>query len=1045
MIREKDLSTIVANIVLTIKDGATVEEISDTTEKKLMEFGFLDVAKAFIVYRENRRQAREATDDGAYSDISVIKNDGKLESFNLSKIRDTLNRVSAGLNVNINLLERTVLKNIYDGIKTSDIIKAAVLSATSLSPNHVDYDKVAARLFRLSIYKEVFGTSVKRSKIEEKYKQSFIHNVKHLTSSGVLKKGFEKFDLNKLANAIRPERDELFEFTGISTTYEKYLIKDKEIGAMETPQAFWMRVAMGIVVNEKENIDDLAIEHYEILSKFDGINSTPTLFYSGMSRSQMASCGGYVVDDNLESIMGNGDKHALLSKWSYGLGFSMSKIRAIGSRVSSTGITSGGLIPFIKIYNSITESINRSGRKRGAAAVYIEPWHFEVESFLDLRKNTGDERLRAHGLNLALWIPDEFMKRVLNDDNWYLLDPGEFPELADLYGKNFSERYNEIVKMFKDDPSSVKICKEVKASDLWKRMLSSLFQTGYPWITFKDAANVRNNAKHDGIVYSSNLCVSGDTQIEVKIDGQEKTMNIKDAVNLLKNKEIEVLSMNTETGEKSFKKITNGAMTNKKAKVLKIIDEEGNSLTCTPEHKIYTKNRGYVMAKDLVEDELEVISSSEEISVYDLDELEEEIEVYDITVEDNHNFYANNILIHNCTEITLPTSADREMFNCFLASVNLSNIYNESFDDKIDWEKLKHVSKVLTKRLDFAQGEFVGSLGVSRKGYCASFPTNAKLDVEVNGKRLKIYAFEFEEGMKLLVEGKYKLVDVDYKPYFIENNFYPTKEALLGAMKGRPNGLGMMGWQDLLFKLNLPFDSDEATKLLDKITEYISYYSYEASSELAEQKGKCPIFDGSLPSQGLLPIDTLELLEKERGIDIKVNREYNLDWDALRDKIKKHGLRNLWVMAPAPTATISTVVGTYPGIEPQYANMYVKENMSGTFTILNKYLVEALEKIGLWTTEMKNKIKKENGRISNIDEIPDEIKNVFKDAFEVDHLKYVEQGAVMSKWIDQSHSRNFFVDQPNGRLLNAIYMGAWQSGMKTTYYLRSKSATNNNG
>ena len=882
------------------KEVVSVEAISDLVEDFLMLTKMFKTAKAFIIYRDTRTKQRttENESNATQGKINVIKSSGATEPFSTDKIFATISLKGNGLAVDYVLLEKEIMKGIFDNITTADILKLLIISSLSFSDRSKDYDTLASRLFLQRIYKEVFSHSTTDKTFKKLYKQTFVDNTLHAIEAGHFKKELANFNIPLLSTHLKPERDYLFEYMGISTAYDKYLFKEGK-KPLETPQAFWMRVAMGLAWNEPmgTDINEVAIEHYEVLSSFDGVHSTPTLFFSGLKVSQLASCGGYTINDSLESIMENNKSHAELSKWSYGLGFSVSKIRAVGSRVKSTNITSGGIIPFIKILNDTTACINRSGRKRGAAVAYIEPWHYEIESFLDLRKNTGDDRLRAHDLNTALWVPDLFMKRVEADASWWLFDPAETKSLPDAYGEIFEDLYASFEA--KAEAGQMRLAKKVQAKVLWKQILSSLFTTGFPWITFKDPMNVRNNARHRGLVYSSNLC----------------------------------------------------------------------------------------------------------------------------------------------TEISQNTIPDVEMFNCFLASVNLANMYTP---EGINWKKLKHTTKVLTHRLDNAQGHYEGMLkGLvynEKGGFFDAFPLE-QVQVVHHGKEKTIYAFEFEEGMRVgNLENSY-LVEVVQKPKFVENNYYPGKEILRGAMINRSSGVGVMGWQDLLFKMRIPFDSDMATALLDEIMENIAFYAYETSNELAVARGACAAFAGSLPAQGILPLDSLELLDQNRGVKVNVNRNSTLDWNGLREKIKKTGLRNMWLLSPAPTATISTVVGTYPSIEALYSNLYVKENMQGTFMVVNSYLEEDLKNLGLWTDEVRAQIKKSNGRLLEIDSIPAELKLLYRDAFEVDVFKYIEQGAVMAKWIDQSHSRNIFVEEPTGGMLNKIYMEAWKQGLKTTYYLRSKGAT----
>ena len=625
-----------------------------------------------------------------------------------------------------------------------------------------------------------------------------------------------------------PERDELFEYLGIQTLYERYLQKHEE-KRFELPQSFWMRVAMGLSFNEN-NKNARAIEFYNVLSKMHFVSSTPTLFHSGTPHPQLSSCYLTTVGDDLSHIFKCIGDNAQLSKWSGGLGNDWTNIRGTGSHIKSTNVESQGVIPFLKIANDVTVAINRSGKRRGATCAYLETWHLDIEDFLDLRRNTGDDRRRTHDMNTSNWIPDLFMKRVESDQEWTLFSPEEVPDLHDLFGKKFEDAYCEYEKSIQN--GQIKKFKKVPAKELWKKMLTRLFETGHPWITFKDACNVRSPQDHVGVVHSSNLC----------------------------------------------------------------------------------------------------------------------------------------------TEITLNTSQD-ETAVCNLGSVNLSK--HVTLEGKLDKKLLEKTVNTAMRMLD-------------------------------------------------------NVVDL---------NFYPTDEAKNSNMKHRPIGLGVMGLQDALFKLDLPFDSPKALNFSDQLMEQISYHAISSSCDLAIERGPYESFVGSKWEKGIFPLDSLTLLENERGDNVEVNKITSLDWDSLKEKVKQNGIRNSNTMAIAPTATISNIAGCYPCIEPIYKNIYVKSNMSGEFTVVNNYLVNDLKSMGLWSREMLDKIKYYDGNLDYIDEIPESFKAKYKEAFAIDPLILLKHTSVRGKWIDQSQSHNVFMQGVSGKKLSEIYTAAWKLGLKTTYYLRTLAAS----
>lgn len=774
------------------------------------------------VYKESRYLSPK-------SSFNVIKRNGVISGFNEQNVFECIARASVGYEdcINVDLILNEVIKNIFNNIPTSKVEDSLILAVTSLIERDPAYNYVAARLLLQKLYKEVVGTSINNDVLEVTYKQSFISGIQKAVKLNYADARLLEFDLNKLANAIVVERDKLFAFLGLETLYGRYLLKHETV-RFELPQSFWMRVAMGLSLNEP-NKEEATIKFYEILSTLRFVSSTPTLLHSGLTRPQLSSCYLTTIKDDLENIFKCLADNAALSKWSGGVANDWTNLRATGSMIKSIKVESQGVVPFLKIANDVTVAINRSGKRRGATVAYLETWHYDFEDFMDLRRNTGDERRRAHDMNFASWIPDLFMKRVLTDEQWTLFSPDEVPELHHIYGKEFDAKYLEYEQMARS--GKIKIFKFISASTLWKKMLTRLFETGYPWITFKDPSNIRSPQDHVGVVHSSNLC----------------------------------------------------------------------------------------------------------------------------------------------TEITLNTS-EFETAVCNLGSVNLEkHVVDGKFDDQM-----------------------------------------------------------FEQTITTAMRMLDNVIDI---------NFYPTKEAKTSNMLHRPVGLGMMGFQDALFKLNVNYDSQEVLALTDTITEKFSYYAILGSSQLAKERGTYQTYKGSKWDRNIFPLDTLDLLEKERGVTVEVSRDSRMNWAPVREHVKQYGMRNSNTMAIAPTATISNIAGCFPCIEAMFSNIYVKSNMIGEFVVVNRYLVEDLKKLGLWDQDMLDQIKFFDGTIQNIDRIPENLKRKYKGAFDIDAEWMIKVGAIRSKWIDQSISHNVFIKGVSGKKLNDTYLSAWKSGMKTTYYCRTMGAS----
>jgi len=815
-----------------------IEEIQDQVELMLMRSGEHKVARSYVIYRAERardRQEQQPTqDDSVVSDIMVTMDDGESKPLDTNRMHTVIAEACEGLDdVNGEGIYEETLKNLYSGVKISDVRISLVMTARTLVEQEPNYSFVAARLLLDSLRSEALGflgvaEAATQSEMHYKYAASLRPYIEKGVELELLSPHLLEFDLDRLGEALKADRDDQFTYLGLQTLYDRYFIHS-EGTRFELPQIFYMRVAMGLASNE-ENREERAIEFYNLLSSFDYMVSTPQLFNSGTLRPQLSSCFLTTVPDDLSGIYNAIHDNAMLSKWAGGLGNDWTPVRALGAYIKGTNGKSQGVVPFLKVVNDTAVAVNQGGKRKGAVCSYLETWHLDIEEFLELRKNTGDDRRRAHDMNTANWIPDLFMKRVFEDQEWTLFSPNEVPDLHELHGKAFEERYEHYEKMAKE--GTLYVHKTVQAKDLWRKMLSMLFETGHPWITFKDACNVRSPQQHVGTVHSSNLC----------------------------------------------------------------------------------------------------------------------------------------------TEITLNTNKD-EIAVCNLGSVNMVNHVNENGLDK---DKLRRTVHTAVRMLD-------------------------------------------------------NVIDI---------NYYSVDQAKNSNFKHRPVGLGMMGFQDSLYIQKIPYSSDTAIDFADNSMEAISYFAIEASTILAEERGTYESYEGSLWSQGILPIDSLKKLQVERGEEYtQVNFSTTLDWDGMRDRVKQTGMRNSNVMAIAPTATIANITGVSQSIEPTYQNLYVKSNLSGEFTVVNPYLINDLKAEGLWDSVMINDLKYFDGSVQKIDRIPEKLKTLYATAFEISPQWLVEAASRRQKWIDQAQSLNLYINEANGKKLDVTYRMAWLRGLKTTYYLRAMAAT----
>jgi len=833
---EQLTASVVAALVRRQPSGGTfhIEDVQDQVELALMRSGEHDVARAYVLYRakhmEERRAAKEAAGAGKLNapQIHVTEN-GERRVLDMDQVAGLINAACQGLEKHVDadaILAETV-KNLYDGVPVEELHKSAILAARALMEKDPAYSQVTARILLHTIRKEVFGKEVPQAGAAAEYVTYFPQYIAKGIANELLDTKLAEFDLAKLAKAIVADRDLQFGYIGLQTLYDRYFLHVRDV-RIEMPQAFYMRVAMGLALNEKER-EARAIEFYNLLSTFDFMSSTPTLFNSGTLRSQLSSCYLTTVSDDLEGIYDAIKENALLAKFAGGLGNDWTPVRALGAHIKGTNGKSQGVVPFLKVVNDTAVAVNQGGKRKGAVCAYLETWHMDIEEFLDLRKNTGDDRRRTHDMNTANWIPDLFMKRVMEKGDWTLFSPSDCPDLHDKVGKAFEAAY--LGYEAKAAAGEIRVSKKIAALDLWRKMLSMLFETGHPWITFKDPCNIRSPQQHVGVVHSSNLC----------------------------------------------------------------------------------------------------------------------------------------------TEITLNTGPD-EIAVCNLGSVNMPAHMKEG---KLDHVKLQKTVRTAMRMLD-------------------------------------------------------NVIDI---------NYYAVDKARNANMRHRPVGLGVMGFQDCLHMMRVPFSSQEAVAFADTSMEAVCYYAYLASSELAEERGAYASYKGSLWDRGILPQDSIKLLAEERGGYLEQDTSASMDWTPVRERIAKFGMRNSNCVAIAPTATISNIIGVSACIEPTFQNLYVKSNLSGEFTEINAYLVRDLKARDLWDEVMIADLKYFDGSLAKIDRIPQDLRDLYATAFEVSPSWLVEAASRRQKWIDQAQSLNIYMAGASGKKLDETYKLAWLRGLKTTYYLRTIAAT----
>ena len=829
--------SVVRGLLRSRPGGGTfhIEDVQDQVELGLMRGSHHEVARAYVLYRERRTQerARQVKPAAPQAPLLHVVDRGQRVPLDFGALQALIESACEGLGTDVKadpILAET-RRNLYDGVPIDEVHKASILAARTLIEKEPAYTRATARLLLHTIRKEILGEELSQAEMAVRYPDYFPQFIKRGVEAELLDPRLQQYDMARLGAALKPERDLQFDYLGLQTLFDRYFLHIDEL-RIEMPQAFFMRVAMGLSLGEIDR-EARAIEFYNVMSSFDFMSSTPTLFNAGSLRSQLSSCYLTTVADDLDGIYEALKENALLSKFAGGLGNDWTRVRALGSYIKGTNGKSQGVVPFLKVVNDTAVAVNQGGKRKGAVCAYLETWHLDIEEFLELRKNTGDDRRRTHDMNTANWIPDLFMRRVIEGGQWTLFSPSNCPDLHDKFGADFERAY--VAYEEKADRGEIKLHKRMAAKDLWRKMLTMLFETGHPWVTFKDACNVRSPQQHVGVVHSSNLC----------------------------------------------------------------------------------------------------------------------------------------------TEITLNTS-DTEIAVCNLGSINLARHLVDGPEGKVvDQVKLKQTVRTAMRMLD-------------------------------------------------------NVIDI---------NFYAVKKARDSNLRHRPVGLGLMGFQDALYELRVPYASDAAVEFADRSMEAICYHAYWASTELAEERGRYSSYRGSLWDRGILPIDSLDLLSAARGGYVEVDRSTTMDWDTLRARIAAHGMRNSNCVAIAPTATISNIIGVDASIEPCFGNLSVKSNLSGEFTIVNEYLVRDLKRLGLWDDVMVMDLKHFDGSLRRIDRVPDDIKLLYATAFEVDAQWLVEAASRRQKWIDQAQSLNIYLAGASGKKLDEIYKLAWLRGLKTTYYLRTMGAT----
>jgi ribonucleoside-diphosphate reductase alpha chain len=1184
---------------LEFNNTVHIEDIQDQVELELMRAGEHKIARDYVLYREKHAQQRAAQPPAP--PLQIIDDNGVLQPLNEQRLHNLVEEACVGLNdVNPELVVSESLKNLFDGIAELEINRVLLMTARMLIEKEPNYTYVAARLLldslRTNAFKVVGKNQLPHSATALEMVNLYPTYFKLYIQTGLqyelLTPALKEFNLEKLAAALIPERDFKFTYLGFQTLFDRYFLHWDGV-RFELPQAFFMRVAMGLSLNE-ENKEDRAIEFYRLLSSFDFMSSTPTLFNSAAPRSQLSSCYLTTISDDLAGIFNAIRDNALLSKFAGGLGNDWTSVRAMGSRIKGTNGKSQGVVPFMKVANDTLVACNQGGRRKGSGCAYLETWHLDIEEFLELRKNTGDERRRTHDMNTANWIPDLFMIRVQQDADWTLFSPDETPDLHELYGKAFETAYLNYEE--KATNGEIKLYKQISAVSLWRKMLTMLFETGHPWVTFKDPCNIRSPQQHVGVVHSSNLCcIAADQRVVTdrglltigelyKLGGKNKVVGLDGVCNASKM-----------------------LLPRPNAPMVCINTKEGYSHKVTPDHKVWVKDEGWVEAQFLKSNDKLLIQQLEglwgakhnpELSymmgliagdgAFDrqnkkvfVDIWENDFKYLKPVEETVHYLLEGNTVLKTISTNTPSFSINSKQKRAHLSSTPLFRLLEQegfTAETKLQipqlvWQGDRETVAAYLKGLYQADGNLVSSHEVTTlvlasidlpfiqelqilwanfgvktsinqmrdhefkpmpngkggtKEYWSKplyrllitsirgcqiaeeitqFATNKSSDaakqylanLNKGGYQQKLYAtfsglteLPNEDAYCLTVDSEThawtvnglitknteitlntteeeiavcNLGSINLPAHIDENglnekklaqtiqtamrmldnvidiNYYAVPQAEHSNLKHRPIGLGIMGFQDALYKLRIPYASQQAIDFADKAMELISYYAIEASMNLAKERGSYSTFEGSLWHRGILPIDTLQMLKDNREQYLEVDFSQRLNWEKLREQVKQFGMRNSNCMAIAPTATISNICGVTQSIEPTYQNLFVKSNLSGEFTVVNPYLAEDLKKLDLWDEVMVNDLKYFDGSVQAIDRVPNDLKQVYATAFEIDSAWLIEAAARRQKWLDQAQSLNLYMKEPSGSKLDNLYRLAWLRGLKTTYYLRSLGAT----
>ncbi len=1189
--------SVVAALLRRHPAGGTfhIEDVQDQVELAMMRAGEHQVARSYVLYREERsRERAKRVQDEAQKPAMQVTVGGVKRPLDVAKLEALIatacEHLHEGAEVEPKKILDATLRDLYDGVPLEEVHKCAILAARMLIEQDPDYTYVTARLLLHTIRHEVLGEEVTQEQMATRYAEYFPGFIHGGVKAQLLDERLASFDLARLGAALKPVRDLQFNYLGLQTLYDRYFLHLEE-RRIELPQAFFMRVAMGLSINELDR-EARAIEFYNVLSTFDFMSSTPTLFNSGTLRSQLSSCYLTTVADDLDGIYEAIKENALLSKFAGGLGNDWTPVRALGSYIKGTNGKSQGVVPFLKVVSDTAVAVNQGGKRKGAVCCYLETWHLDIEEFLELRKNTGDDRRRTHDMNTANWIPDLFMKRVMEAGEWTLFSPSDCPDLHDKFGKAFEDAYTEYER--KAARGELKLFKKVPAQTLWRKILSMLFETGHPWITFKDACNIRSPQQHVGVVHSSNLCCIAADQRVVTDRG---TLTIGELYRLGGRNKVVGLDGVYDASEMLLPRPN--------APMVRIETEEGYTHKVTPDHKVWVKDRGWVEAQHLAKGDKLLIQQVEGLwgpdhmpelsyvmglvagdgtfgkgSVH-VDIWEQEFDMLARTTETVQFLLEGNTVLRTTSTNTPEFAVDWKAGKARLSSAPLRRLFelhgftkeNKTRVPRLVWEGDRETAAAYLRGLYQADGNVVASgevttlalasterklieelqvlwanfgvkssinvmrgheahempdgrggkkeywsrplyrllitsiqgcriaeevtgLGASRKSdaaqryleslkkegyaqklhatftgltelpnedaYCLTVDSdthawtvngfitkNTEITLNTNAQEIAVCNLGSvnllahirngrldHDKLKKTISTAMRMLD-----NVIDINYYAVKKARDSNMRHRPVGLGIMGFQDCLQELRIPYASDAAVDFADKSMEAVCYYAYWASTEIAQERGRYSTYSGSLWDRGILPQDTLKLLAKERGGYVEVDLAETMDWAALRKRIQQYGMRNSNCVAIAPTATISNIIGVSASIEPNYQNLFVKSNLSGEFTVMNEFMVRELKKMGLWDPVMVNDLKHFDGSIGKIDRIPQELRSLYATAFEVEPKWLVEAGSRRQKWIDQAQSLNIYMAGASGKKLDETYKLAWLRGLKTTYYLRTLAAT----